>query len=59
MAKLIYDAISSLDGDWLEASTIDVPYSLLHDWVHEGLHDPDIGLRQDHPDARTLGAVLI
>ncbi len=45
--------------DWLDASTIDVPYSLLPDWVHEGLHDPDIGLRQVHPDASTLGAVLI
>lgn len=61
MRNVLATAITGYQSqwDWLDASSTNVPYSLLPDWVHEGLQDPDIGLPQDHPDARSLGAVLI
>lgn len=44
---------------WLEQSTTVVRYSLLPSWCREGMRDPSIGLRADHPDVRRLRAVPV
>lgn len=53
--------VSGYEGrwEWLEDRTTAVPYSLLPQWFHEGLRDPTVGLRSDHPDIGLLGAVAV
>ena len=53
--------ISGYEGrwEWLDDPTTAVPYSLLPEWLHEGVRDARIGLRSDHPDAERLGAVVV